>query len=187
VPLEDLLLYCLDLALDGDDIEAAQALRQTVEKRKVAPRELLRALVKVDSQRTGFVNHKDFERVLLKLCGGENNVSSDQLADIERYIDPQKEGKIDINFVTAMATVCGDVGRAESKLKNLFKILRVRGVDYRAAFAKESGTGNRSMHCIHLVEINIHAATSLRLIPCTLSSMLHALSMIRMLCNLSHS
>ena len=135
-------------------MEASQALRQTVDKRKVVPKELHRALVKIDSQRTGFVNYKEFEKVLFKLCGGENNVSTDQLADIERYIDPQKEGKIDINFITAMATVCGDVARAESKLKNLFKILRVRGVDYRAAFAKEAGTliakQTTALHCTAL-------------------------------------
>ena len=123
-------------------MEASQALRQTVEKRKVVPKELQRALVKVDSQRTGCVNYKDFEKVFLKLCGGESNVSSDQLADIERYIDPQKDGRMDINFLTAMATVCGDVVRAEAKLKNLFKILRVRGVDYRGALSKEAGAAS---------------------------------------------
>jgi hypothetical protein len=177
VPLEDLLLYCFDLALDGDDIEAAQALRQTVEKRKVAPRELLRALVKVDSQRTGFVNYKEFEKVLLKLCGGENYVSNDHLADIERYIDPQKEGKIDINFVTAMATVCGDVARAESKLKNLFKVLRVRGVDYRAAFTKEAGRYSQQIHVLHSTPKNQFLCNSFTAFD-SLLSILHALCFI---------
>ena len=139
VALEDIQLYCMDLALEGDDVEAAQAMRQTIEKRKIPYKELHRVLSKLDSQRTGFVDHKSFEKAFVKLCGGENSVSKENLSDIERFIDPEKEGKLDLNFTVGLAIVCGDVLRAESKLKNLFKIMRVRGVDYREAISKQAG------------------------------------------------
>ena len=139
IALEDILVYLMDLALNGDSLEIAQAIRQTLEKRKISVKELQRSLIKSDILRTGSVPHTTFEKNYLKLCGGENYVKSDYMTDIERYIDPNKEGKMDINFIVAVSTVCGDVERAENKLKNLFKIMRVKGIDYRQAILDERG------------------------------------------------
>ena len=140
VAVEDLLLYCTDLAFEGDDVEAALAFRQTLEKRKVPSKELQRALIKVDNTHTGYVNHKTFDKLYLRLCGGDSYVKTDQLSDIKRFVDPLRDGKMDVNVIVAMAIVCGDVSRAENKLKNLLKTMRVKGIDYRAIITEDAGT-----------------------------------------------
>ena len=139
VAVEDLLLYCTDLAFEGDDVEAALAFRQTLEKRKVPPKELQRALIKADNTHTGYVNHKTFDKLYLRLCGGDSYVKTDQLNDIKRFVDPLRDGEMDVNIIVAMAIVCGDVSRAENKLKNLLKTMRVKGIDYRAIITEDAG------------------------------------------------
>ena len=47
--------------------------------------------------------------------------------------------KMDINVIVAMAIECADVLRAENKLKNLLKMLRVKGIDYRAIIMEDAG------------------------------------------------
>ena len=138
--MEDVILYCTDLGFEGDDIEAALALRQTIEKRKVPWKELQRALMKADNTRTCYINHKTFDKLFIRLCGGDSFVKVDQLSDIKRFVDPQRDGKMDINIIVAMAIVCGDVQRAENKLKNLLKTMRVKGIDYRAIIMEDAGT-----------------------------------------------
>ena len=56
----------------------------------------MHALVQADTKRKGAVETKDFERAFAKLCGGEGAVKSDLLADIERYVDPQRDGTMAI-------------------------------------------------------------------------------------------
>ena len=140
VAVEDVLLYCTDLAFEGDDIEAALALRQTIEKRKVPWKELQRALMKADTTHTGYINQKTFDKLFMRLCGGDSFVKVDQLSDIKRFVDPLRDGKMDMNIIVAMAIVCGDVSRAENKLKNLLKTMRVKGIDYRAIIMEDAGT-----------------------------------------------
>jgi Ca2+-binding EF-hand superfamily protein len=137
--IEDILLYCMDLAYNGDSLDAALVCRQTLEKKKVPLKDLQRGLTRLDSKRSGQVNHKSFEKVFIKLCGGEGLVTSDQLADLERFVDPQKDGKVDINYLLAIATVSSDIPRAESKLKNCLKVMRVRGNSYRKELQREGG------------------------------------------------
>ena len=129
----------MDISLRGDDVEAAVAIRQTLEKRKISVKELQRSLIKNDVTRSGFVDHQSFEKLFLKLCGGPTYVKSENITDIERYIDPKKDGKLDVNFVLSICTVSGDVLRAESKLRNLFKIMRVKGINYRELISKDLG------------------------------------------------
>ena len=138
--MEDVLLYCTDLAFEGDDIEAALAFRQTIDKRRIPSKELQRALIKADTAHTGYVDHKTFDKLFLRLCGGESFVKPDQLSDIKRYVDPLRDGKMDINVIVAMAIVCADVVRAENKLKNILKTMRVKGIDYRAILMEDAGT-----------------------------------------------
>jgi Ca2+-binding EF-hand superfamily protein len=129
----------MDLAHNGDSQDAALVCRQTLEKKKVPIKELQRGLIRLDTKRSGQVNHKSFEKVFIKLCGGEGSVTSDQLADLERFVDPQKDAKIDINYLIAIASISCDTTRAESKLKNCFKVMRVRGNSYREELLREGG------------------------------------------------
>ena len=142
VAVEDIVIYCMHLAQEGDSLEAAQAFRQTLEKKKIPAKDLARALIKVDIKHKGTVSTDEFEKVFFKLCGGEQFVKRDLLTDIERYMDPQHDGEIDIMFVTGMATACADTARAESKLKQCFKLLRARGSNYREAVIRDCGASS---------------------------------------------
>ena len=142
VAVDDILLYLMDISLQGDTLEISIAIRQTLEKRKIHVKELQRLLLKNDIMRTGFIDHKSFEKIYLKLCGGENFVKSDHMADIERYIDPKKDGKLDILFLIAICNVNNDIQRAENKLKNLFKIMRLKEIDYKKIIMKDLGTAH---------------------------------------------
>ena len=158
--IEDILLYLMDISLRGDDVEAAVAIRQTLEKRKVPVKELQRSLVKNDVARSGYIDHKSFEKIYLKLCGGTTYVKSDYMTDIERYIDPKKDGKLDINFLLGICSLSSDVVRAESKLKNLFKIMRVKGINYRELINKDFGKFFIYLFCVILCHFIVHCMTS---------------------------
>ena len=70
----------------------------------------MHALVQMDTKRGGTVETKDFERAFAKLCGGEGAVKSDQLADIDRYVDPQRDGTMAITTITTRVfplSLCG--------------------------------------------------------------------------------
>ena len=142
VAVEDIVIYCMHLAQEGDSLEAAQAFRQTLEKKKIPAKDLARALIKVDIKHKGIVSTDDFEKVFFKLCGGEQSVKRDLLTDLERYVDPQHDGEIDILFVTGMATACADTARAESKLRQCFKLLHARGNSYREAVIRDCGASS---------------------------------------------
>ena len=53
----------------------------------------------------GTIDTKAFEKTISKLCGGERAVKSDQLGDIERYVDPDRDGVLDILFLAGRHTV----------------------------------------------------------------------------------
>ncbi|NDD93320.1 hypothetical protein EBZ37_14720, partial [bacterium] len=129
VTADDILLYFLGLAYDNDGLEAADALRETLLKKKVPAKEVLRQLGRSSGKKddSGFVECATMEKVLRKLSGGTNSINEDQMADILRFVDPDKQGQADVGYVAALCLVAQDEIRAETKLKNCLRIMRLRG------------------------------------------------------------
>lgn len=153
VSVYDLVSFCMDAALENDCIPAGDAVADTFVKRKIPAKEFARTLHKADGQQTGFVDHRLFEKAVMKLVG-QSNVTEDQLGDMERFLDPEKDGNIDINYAAAIVTIGGDVSRAESKLRNMLRILRVRGVNYKEAITSSLRSPDEPMaECDELVDI----------------------------------
>jgi Ca2+-binding EF-hand superfamily protein len=133
----DLILYCYDLAWDGDSVEAAKAFQEAFLKTRVSVKEFHRTLVRSDTAKTGFVDSRTFEKVVAKLCGSK--LHPDIISDIERYLDPNKEGRIDLRFAAAMAYSSVDEARATMKLRNMLRILRSRNIDYKRELCESLG------------------------------------------------
>ena len=144
VAADDVLLYLLGLAYDNDSLEAADALRETLLKKKVPAKEVLRQLSKSAGKKddTGYVESGTMDKILRKLSGGASSFSDDQMSDLLRFVDPEKHGLVDVGYITALCLVANDAARAEAKLKNCLRIMRLRGsggsATYRDALSDEA-------------------------------------------------
>lgn len=135
----------------GDDREATLVCRQILDKKKISVKEILRSLNKIDRNHNGYLDSKSFEKVLVSLF--HNEIKNNQINILLNFLDPKKDNKIDINYFVSVITICNDVIRAENKLKNVFKIMRIRGIDYQHAILKEKGNNRK----ILLVLIYVYA------------------------------
>jgi Ca2+-binding EF-hand superfamily protein len=152
---DDVLLFFLGLAFDNDSLEAADMMRDTLIKKKVPAKEVLRQLGRSSGRKddTGYVEHTVVEKVLRKLSGGTNAISDDQMSDLMRFVDPEKHGLVDYGYVAALCLVAGDTPRAEAKVKNALRIMRLRSLPYKDILLDDAREDDgRSMSVDALVE-----------------------------------
>ena len=128
-----------------------------------------------------------------------NALSEDNVADLKNYLDPSRSGLIDRYYAHAIAAVCmdcatpteeianGNTKVAELKLKGCFRIMRLRGIDYKGTFEDVSKDSRVDMvedekdgksvamlsmeDCVDLFEVSIGAP----LLRCELYSVIKLL------------
>lgn len=133
--LHDFLLYFMDLTLRNDNMKASCALKKVLEKKTTAPKELIKLLHKAATseyrlQSKGLININAFEGILAQLYGCESSVTKvDEIEDLLLFFDPTKMGRVDIEYIAALAGSCVDTSRATAKLKYLLKLLQTKGVN----------------------------------------------------------
>eukprot|EP00605_Chrysophyceae_sp_TOSAG23-4_P002649 GSChrysophyteH1.ASY1.ANO1.2925.1 assembled CDS len=158
---DDVLTFLYALAYDNDSMEVCSIWQNSLSRHSgVTPKEFARSMAKYDALNNGFIDDKNFEKVLKKLVSGSSaskfgglnrfsrskaepkneSIDEDTIADLKNFLDPGRDGQIDRYYASAIATICLDCGQAESntegtklaeiKLKNCFRIMRLRGVDY---------------------------------------------------------
>jgi hypothetical protein len=88
-----------------------------------------------------------FRSIIVKLAGSSTNIF-DSIADIKRFLDPKREGYVDVHYAAAIVTAASDVARCEAKLRNILKIMRIKNMDYKKLFLSsiDGGDGDSAMN-----------------------------------------
>ena len=133
VAVDDLLLYFMELASQNDSEEAFNAVKEVIVRKRVAAKEVTRLMLRSDSKGSGFLEHSTFEKIIVKLAGSSSN-TFDAIADLKRFLDPKREGVVDLHYAAAIITASSDPSRCELKLRNIFRIMRIRNIDYKKHF-----------------------------------------------------
>lgn len=152
VSIHDIIIYCYDLAFETDNLEAAYSLKMVLERKKVSPKEFYRSLQKCDVKKTSYIDVPTFEKVVSKIYGmvmtateDVEILKSDDIVSLLNYFDHNKEGRIDIEYASAMSVICLDVAKASSKLRNMLKFLRIRHVDYLSILCRNMHVDTSAM------------------------------------------
>ena len=138
--IQDILLFLMSLLSTDGELEAAIVCRNCFCKKKITPKDLLKALMKYDQKGYGYITCDSMDRVLKKLCG--SGISSNDISKLEAYLDPERDDKVDIGHLSSLLHVCSDITRARTKLRHVLKLMRLKEKDYREVVMDASdGTG----------------------------------------------
>jgi len=152
IAAEDLLVFMQGEVSDNIfevSERAAKVYYETLVKNKASAKELLKNLTKYDTKFTGYVDFATFEKVVKKLSGSIS-WKAEQIVDVARFLDPAKEGRIDCLYATALLFLISDTNRTEAKLKNLFRLMRIKGIKYKDLLL---GAADSERHTISLDDI----------------------------------
>lgn len=133
ISIYDLVLFCLDLALMNDNLEACQSIKRILDKKKTQPKEYARTLNKLTTKKSGYLDDVVYQKFLAKIYDMKENVAKfEEIEDVIRFLDPKKEGRVDIEYAAALGLICTDYNRATMKLKNMLRVLRTKNIDYKS-------------------------------------------------------
>ncbi len=172
INIHDLILFCFDLAYLNDNLEASYALRRILEKKKMPPKEFSRTLSKANLSKSGYLEDVVFQKLMAKIYGMETSITKfEEIEDLIKFFDPNKEGRIDIEYVTALAMVCIEPSRSSLKLKNMLNLLKSNDIDFKdILFRNLDSCLKDGMISIEDLSTAFTANFALPILPCEINS-----------------
>lgn len=140
----DIVLWMSSISHGFDDSDvAASILRKILAKKKFSVKEVTKSLAANDRKKTGFVETGTFEKVFTKVVGSSRLLSSTDMSELCNFFDPSGDGRLDIGLVGALIHSVIDGNKASPvKLKHLFRLMRVQGIEYSKHLLGDSDEEN---------------------------------------------
>lgn len=144
----DLHFYLFTLLNENDDsVNIGNIIKDIYDKKKaLSYKDVMKAMSSHDKKSNGYITGKEFEKTLLKLSGNRNTeLTSTDISDMMNFLDGiGHDMGVDYAVVAALVFFISNIDYCILKLKNFFKIMKIRSVDYQT-FLYDMFEGSKSV------------------------------------------